>query len=198
MFDTFNAEKNTAQIQLNLLRNDEIVFLFKQNFGINKINCFDHLLTIGGNLYNPIEYFGAIQGIDEYITLVITADMNQLLEISSAAAPVPTMEDFMCLNLMDNYRSLKPSLTEYYTARNFIPVPPFMPNALNQLMVDYNGNSKRILITAIQIIKEFNKEIKESGNNEIERATSTCFDILCWIYLATKGKINSIPTQKTQ
>ena len=29
LFKTFNAEKNTAQIQLNLLKNNETVFLFK-------------------------------------------------------------------------------------------------------------------------------------------------------------------------
>ena len=194
LFDTFYAEKNTAQIQLNLLKNDETVFLFKQNFGINKINCFHHLSTIGGNIYNPQEYFGAIQGVDKYITSVVTPDMNQLLEISSVAAPVPSIEDFMKMNSLEDYRSLKPSQTNYYTARNFIPIPPFLSHTVNKAIIESNRDSKHLLMATIQTIREFDEEIDRMEDNIIKTATDTWSDILYWIYLATKGKINSIPT----
>ena len=74
MFDTFNAERNVTQIQQNLIKNNGTVFLFKQKFGKNKINCFHHLSVIGGNIYNPQAHFGMIQGINEDVTSVVTPD----------------------------------------------------------------------------------------------------------------------------
>ena len=46
-----------------LLEHDQTVFLFKQNMGGNKLNVFHHLKRFGGNIYDPEEQFGAIQGV---------------------------------------------------------------------------------------------------------------------------------------
>ena len=96
-----------------------------------------------------------IQGIDEDITLVVTPDMKQLLEISTVAAPIPLMEDLMKITTLDEYRSLKQSQDKYFTARNFIPIPPFMLNTINLSMLESDGDIKHVLIVSIQIIREF-------------------------------------------
>ncbi len=57
------------------MRYHETVFLFKQNFGVNKLNFFHHLLSVGGNFYNLQEHFGAIQGLGEDITSVVTPEI---------------------------------------------------------------------------------------------------------------------------
>ena len=38
LFDNFNATKNEEQAKRELLKSNEIVFIFKQNFSKNKIN----------------------------------------------------------------------------------------------------------------------------------------------------------------
>ena len=95
---------------------------------------------------------------------------------------------------MEDYVNLKPSLNNYFTARNFVPIPPFMLNTINQSMMDSDGDNKKILTDVIQIIREYNREISEMRDGSIEPAVDTCSDILFWLYLASKSKINSIPT----
>ena len=62
-------------MKAQLMRYHETVFLFKQNFGVNKLNFFHHLSSVGGNFYNLQEHFGAIQGLDEDITSVVTPEI---------------------------------------------------------------------------------------------------------------------------
>ena len=73
-----------------------------------------------------------LQGIDEDVTSVVTPDEKQQYEISAVAAPVPTMDDLMKIKTMEDYRNLKPSPNNYFTARNFVPIPPFMLNTIYQ------------------------------------------------------------------
>ena len=94
LFETFDSTKTEDQIKMELLKHKETVFIFKQNFGKNKINFFHNLSLIGGSFYNRQEHFGAIQGIDEGVTSVITPDMPQLLEVSTIAVQVPSMEEY--------------------------------------------------------------------------------------------------------
>ena len=132
LFQTFDATKNANQIKSDVLKHNETVFIFKQNFGKNKINFFHNLTLIGGSFYNPQEHYGAIQGIDEGVTSVITPDILQLVKVSTVATPVPSIEDYLQVTSMEDYRNLKVSKDIYFTARNFIPVPPFMLNELNE------------------------------------------------------------------
>ena len=194
LFDNFNATKNEEQTKAELLKSNKIVFIFKQNFGKNKINFFHHLSVTGGNFYNPKENFGIIQGIGEEVTSVVTPDMNQLLEISAIATNVPTIEDYLNVENLEDIRKLRNCKDTCYTARNFVPVPPFMLYKLNQAILDYDGDSQQTLLMAINTIKEFDEEIERSEENTIEKASTSCEQILHWLYLATKGKINSTPT----
>ena len=40
LFKNFDATKNESQIRIELIRSNEIVFMFKQNFGKNKVKFF--------------------------------------------------------------------------------------------------------------------------------------------------------------
>ena len=122
----------------------------------------------GGNFYNPKENFGIIQGIGEEVTSVVTPDMNQLLEISAIATNVPTIEDYLNVENLEDIRKLRNSKDTCYTARNFVPVPPFMLYKLNQVILDYNGDSQQTLIMTINTIKEFKEEIEQMEENTIE------------------------------
>ena len=60
LFKTFDTSKSTEQTKADLLKNQDTVFMFKQNFGKNKLNTFHHLSCTGGNFYEKQEHFGAI------------------------------------------------------------------------------------------------------------------------------------------
>ena len=196
LFRTFEAAKNESEIRAHLLKYDEMVFIFKQNFGKNKVNFFHHLSLIEGNFYKLQEHFGAIQGLDEEVTSIVPPEVSELLDVSTIASPVPSIEDYMKIKSTNNLKYLKFSENNcsHYTARNFIPVPPFMLHELNQAVLKYDGDSKEVLVAAIKVIEEFDTHVDGLGDNLIVKAKDSCFEILHWLFLASKGKINSIPT----
>jgi len=194
LFKKFDASQRKTQIKTDLLRHSENVFLYKQNFGINKINLFHHLSSIGGSFYSPQEHFGAIQGIDEGITSVVTSDMTQLLEISAVATAVPKIKDYKNISSVDEYSHLKTSKDTYFIARNFIPIPPFMIYEINESILEHDGDSKQVFIKAIKAVQEFDNRTEEFEDKIIEKAEDTCVDLLNWLFLASKGKINSTQT----
>lgn len=100
----------------------------------------------------------------------------------------------MKITSTEDLKDLKVTKDVSYKARNFIPVPPFMLHDLNQAILDYNGDSKEVLFVAIQVIQEFDKHMKDEGLDQSETARDSCVEISHWLHLATKGKINSIPT----
>ena len=162
--------------------------------GKNKINFFHHLSVTGGSFYNPQENFGMIQGIGERVTSVVTPDMNQLLEISAVPTNVPRIEDYLKVESIEDIRRLKSSKEVCYTARNVVPVPLFMLFKMNETILDYDGESDQALLLAINIFKEFDTELELAEDKTIKKAKDSCQHILHWLFLATRGKINSTPT----
>ena len=79
LFKTFNATKREDQIQESLLKYSEIAFIYKQNFGRNKLNIIHHISQIGGNKYQSEKHFGTTQGLDKDLTCIVTKNMPQLL-----------------------------------------------------------------------------------------------------------------------
>ena len=73
-------------------------------------------------------------------------------------------------------------------------MPLLMLNSINQSMIDSYGGSRQIRIPLIQIIRDFDQEIIELGDVNIKKVTDTFSDILFWLYLVLKGKINTVPT----
>ena len=195
LFRTFKAANDELEIKAQLLKYDKMVFILKQNFGRNKVNFFHHLSSIGGNFYNLQGHFGTIQGLDEEVTSIVTPELSELLDVSTIASPVPLIEDYMKIKSTDDLKNLKTSENGlYYTARNFIPVPLFMLHELNIAVLEYDGDSKEVLVAAIKVIEEFDAHIDEIRDNQIEKAKDSCIEILHWLFLASKGKINSILT----
>lgn len=69
-----------------------------------------------------------------------------------------------------------------------------MLHALNQAELEYDGDSKEVLVAAIKVIEEFDTHVDGWGDNLIDKAKDSYIKILHWQFLASKGKINSIPT----
>lgn len=61
LFEASDTSKTEDQMRLALVRNPEMVLIFKRNFGTNKLNVIHHLSIVGGNFYDKQEYVGVIQ-----------------------------------------------------------------------------------------------------------------------------------------
>ena len=107
LFKMFEASKNEIHMKAQLMRYHGTVFLFKQNFGINKLNLFHHLSSVGGNFYNLQEHFGAIQGLDEDVTSVVTPEISELIDVSTNAIQVPLIEEYMKITSMEDLKDLE-------------------------------------------------------------------------------------------
>ena len=195
LFEAFDTSKTEDEMKSALIRNPELVFMFKQNFGTNKINVFHHLSIVGGNFFNKQEHVGMIQGVDENVTCVVTPDMPQLLGTSTNNTSVPSADKIMTIESVNDYRNLKTSTKMKFPARNFIVIPPFMIYKLNEAILQHDGDSTQVLLAAVKVIKEFDEHVPQNMNEiTLEKANDTCMDIVFWLYLASKGKIKSIPT----
>ena len=72
--------------------------------------------------------------------------------VLAVAAAVPKMEDYKNISFVDEYAYLKTSRDTYFTARNFIPVPPFMIYEINESILEHDGDSKQVFIKAIKAV----------------------------------------------
>lgn len=66
-----------------------------------------------------------------YHTCVVTPDLNELFGTSEGNNPVPTLEDIIKTTSINDIDQLQVSSSTKYTARNIIPIPPFMINRLS-------------------------------------------------------------------
>ena len=70
-----------------------------------------------------------------------------------------------------------------------------MLNELNESILLHDGDSIQAIIAAIKVMKEFDEYTDEiEGEQTIEKAREPYIDILHWLFLASKGKIDSILT----
>ena len=192
LFRTFNAMVGDDECKEKLLKQEEIAFMFKMNFGSNMVNIIHHCQKVGGNIWMDEEHIGAIQGLQRDATCIVTPDFDQLTQISVRDTSVPEIEDLLNAKTIEDINNLQLSTTKRFSARNVIPIPPFMLDKLDETIRKHRGLCKLVLLTAIKSIKEF--DTATSTIKETEPAASSCEDIIYWLFLASKNKIYSVPT----
>ena len=196
LFDNFNSTVDNTECKRRLLESEETLFLCKQNFGA-RICSFHHLKRSGGNFYDNIEIFGAIQGIDQDATSIISPDISVLLGTpSSGEEKVPPIADLLIAKTRSDIENLKVSDTETYLPRNFIPVPPFLYEATSEAIDRSGGCIVAVLLQVIEEILEFDDidGDDESENLPEENAKTSCEELLYWLYLAHKAKVYATPS----
>ena len=72
LFETFHVSTTEEQIQDSLIKYNMIESIFKQIFGRNKLKIIHHISQIGGKIYQTEIHFGAIQGLEEDLTYIVT------------------------------------------------------------------------------------------------------------------------------
>ena len=193
MFEKFNATITEEKCKDQLLKQDEIAYLFKLNFGQGRVNIIHHFQEIGGNFWSEAnESLGAIQGIQKDGTCVVTPDIDQLFGISEGNNTVPKVSDILEIRGTNKIDQLQVSADTRYQARNVIPIPPFMLKKISATIQRSKGDSKEVLLTAVKAIIEFDTEINTNGD-DTEKASESCGDLLHLLFLVVKNKIYSTP-----
>ena len=81
LFRTFDHSIQKEACKRAPIEHDQTILFFKKNMGGNQLNVLHHLKKIGGNGYDSEEQFGAIQGVGEDTSCVITPDVIAISEM---------------------------------------------------------------------------------------------------------------------
>ena len=182
-----------------MMEYDQTVFMFKQNLGDNKISVFHYLSRLGGSLYDKTEIFGAVQGIGDGTSCVITPDIVTLLCLSVRnAEKVPKPDNIFAARTRTDIENLVQDNNHQFFPQNFIPIPPFLLNKLNTTLELTKGNGMATLLAVIEEIVEFDDTTidndDENDNDQREDARESCIDLVYWLWPTTKRKIYATPT----
>ena len=155
LFDTFDASIEKSECIQKILKYDEVVFLYKQNMGSNKVNIFHHMRSVGGLIHQPEEEFGAIEGISENTIGFITPSIDELIAIPlEEPEAVPKMEDYMKVTRVSDIPNLTARDNSIsYNPRNSVPIPPFLLDAVEKTLEFNKGDAAELFIRVIEDIK---------------------------------------------
>ena len=123
---------------------------------------------------------------------MVTPDLSQLFGISEEDSFVPEVDDIMRVTSISKIDHLQISISMKFTARNILPIPPFMVNRLSMTIQETLRDNKAVLLEAINLIREFNKEMHKIGET-VEDAKNSCKDLLFCLFLINRNKVYSVP-----
>ena len=159
LFRIFDSEISNEKCRSELELHDETAFLFRQNFGPNRLGIFHHMKTLGGNIYVEKEEHGFIQGVGEESTCIVTPDFEILTRVPSEdAVPIPTATHLLAVSSIEGVDSLVNGATTTFKPRNFVPIPPFLLDTIETSISNSEGNSKQVLVDVVKALKAFDME----------------------------------------
>jgi len=186
MLRSFDASLSADEAKAAMTRNQDFVFLART--GLNKtLGLFHHLEVSGGTIVDPEEDCAFYVGLNRANAIIATPDAAVLFRPPHQDAyDVAKREDIMnCVSVQDVER-LAASDTQSLRARNFVPVPPFLVQTLNESIVANKAKTSQIFLDVIMAIKEFD-EIHKDDDEFKEKATTKCKQLLHWLYVADQN-----------
>ena len=194
LFKIFDSSITVDKCKNEIEGHDETVFLFRQQFGTDRVGIFHHMKAIGGNIYVEKEEFGFIQGIEELATCIMTPDYEILTQVPEAiGVSVPTPTHLLSVSNIADVEALNIGQTTSYKPRNFIPIPPFLLETISNSISKSEGDSKQVLVDVVKEIKAFDT-LHTNDNDYADKAKSKCKDILSWLYLVGIDIVQATPT----
>ena len=104
--------------------------------------------------------------------------MPQLLG-SSTETSVPPMEAYLEIESHKDYQNLKAINSNKFSARNIIPIPPFLLQMINNKIIKMDGDNREVMLKVIQKGKKIDINFTENTIGEgIGTASSPCHHIL--------------------
>ena len=148
LFETFDHLLSADDCKEALLEHPESVFMVKVPFKSSRVTHFHHMMKDSGTFYdvNTGGHYGFIQGLSALMAFPMMPDMDLLCKQPTTAAiqtPTPT-QILSCSNEAET-DALMDSASVTFKPRNFIPVPPFLINAIHDAIGNSNGEPKESL-----------------------------------------------------
>ena len=194
LFKAFDSSVDEDKCLEEIECHKETVFMFRQNFGDQRVQLFHHLSSVGGNIYIPNKEFGFIQGIEDSAVCFITPDVKVLSKLPFAnAEPIPVVNHLFAATTVDEVNALTNGQQTTYLPRNFIPVPPFLIDSISSTIKDNDGSATMVFLEVVKEIKNFDTA-HASDQEYKEKAKQKCKDLLAWLYLVIKDKVQAIPS----
>ena len=192
LFNTFGAALSAEECKSAVKKHNDTVFIAKLSLR-SGVNMFHHFMETGGTLYDQNKDPGFIQGVSQWISTPTTPDIEVLFEKpTGAAVTVPTPTSILGITSVADIDGLQDGQTTTYKPRNFIPVPPFLIQAINSTIAVSRGDANAILVEVVNAIKEFDT-VHAIDAEYTDAAKTKCKPLLYWLYLA--GKDNEIIKQ---
>ena len=187
LFDTFKSTVSKSNCIDAVVNHDEKAFLHAASFGKGNVAVFHHLTVVGRNIYNRNNdtKYGFIQGLGNDSAVAMTPDIDTLFkDPEGVAVAVPSPTALLSISSEDEVTALTDSATVTYKPRNFIPIPQFLIETIQNSIPKSNGKSKLMLIKCVKKIKDFDVE-HANDIDYTDKARSKSKDILLWLYLLT-------------
>ena len=189
LFEAFNADESADKITEEIIQHEETAFLFKVNFGEANVNIFHHLKKIGGTTYHPTVAYGFIQGVGKSTAWTMTPDISILSETpTGAAVSTPTPTNLNGMTTIEHVNDIELSVTITHKPRNFIPIPPFLLQTLQDSIATHNGDAKQALLSSAKALAAFDIAHADDADYE-DKARTKCKDILFWLFLVGQKSV---------
>ena len=118
--------------------------------------------------YSPNQA-GIIQGLGDRTVIPMMSDIDIIYKKPiHNADPVPTITYTMSVTTIKSFTYLVDGSTTTYKARNFISIPPFIFEEINDSPIGSNGDAKAALVQIFQCMKSFDA-IHAQDNNYIKK-----------------------------
>lgn len=195
LFAHFNGSTPDADILHQLERETNVCFLFRENFGDDKVNLFHHFMRTGGSVTDESIHYAFIQGVQTQATHIITPNITILqTNPGDTPFPVPTNGTLLGLKQVDNIQNLDLSPRAKLDAWAFIPIPPFLLDVTIASLKAHHGNTGHLLLDLIRTMKEFDIEVADNSDFT-EKACEKSIYILQWLFLVITDKIPKLETR---
>ena len=120
------------------------------------------------------------QGIENVTPTAMTTDIEVLKKVVlDDAIDVPTMANFFEVSDIEGIDALTPGIRASYCPQNFVPIPPFFLEIIQQTISTLNGDTKVVLLKIFKSIEQFDA----NDNSYVDKAKTKCLSILQWLYL---------------
>lgn len=195
LIQTFNSTISKEKCLEELIAYQECAFLFKENFGTQRVQIAHHFVKKTNMVYDIGEELAFIQGLHPEESLFLSPDTMLLDQPTDPAAQVPTIAHLLAITDEASIDALAVGATTTYKPRSFIPIVPFLLGTVYNTIASKNGSAKQVLINVVTAIKKFDEDHDGDGTYK-DKAKSKCKDFLLWLYLVSNDNpsIKAVPT----
>lgn len=180
-FANCNSIIDKRDIACNLEKEENMVFLFHQNFGDRRVNIFHHFEQLGGMIMETNVDPSFIQEVGQLTACVTTPNIKKLCAIPTANALfVSTKMNMFAVKAVTDFKALLVGTATIYRPRNCIPVPPLLFETVVEAIEKSDGDTAESFVKCVETIKEFDLEHTDDNESE-ETVKDHCKRILDWL-----------------